>query len=231
MDTTAENLLKGMEELSSMFKARMTEFERSLQPSTAKEASPTVRSLAAEYSSFKTFVWKSLNILKSQVDLVMAGLDRLDMHSRRKVLLFHGITEDNKEDVTNKILAIFSGQMNLPLSTNAIEVCHRLGANKKGARPVLVRFSTSEQRRQVWKSKTSLKGSKVSVSEFLTKARQEVFVAARGHFGVSKCWSADGTIVILLPDNSRRKIFTMGELRQLIDMYPQRMTEAIRKKI
>jgi hypothetical protein len=230
MDTTAEYLLKGMEELSSMFKARMTEFERSLQPSATKEASPTVRSLAAEFSTFKTFVWKSLSILKSQVDLVMVGLDRLDMHSRRKVLLFHGIAEDNKEVVIDKILSILSGQMNLSLSADAIEVCHRLGANKTGARPVLVRFSIFEHRRQVWKSKTSLKGSKVSVSEFLTKARQEVFVAARGHFGVSKCWSADGTIVILLPDNSRRKIFTMGELRQMIDVHP-RVKEAIRKKV
>jgi hypothetical protein len=231
MDTTAENLLKGMEELSSLFKARMTEFERSLQPSAAKEASPTVKSLAAEYSSFKAFVWKSLNIIKSQVDLVIAGLDRLDTHSRRKVLLLHGINEDNSEDVAKKTLEIFSDQMKLSLGADVIEVCHRLGVKKNNARPVLIRFTTLEHRRQVWNSKTALKGSKVSVSEFLTKTRQEVFVAARGHFGIKRCWTADGTIVILLPNNSRKKILSMGELRQVIDMFPQRSKDASRKEV
>lgn len=77
MDNTAEQLLKGMEELSTMFSSRMGEFDRNLQQPGSTAPGSTVKSLSAEFSSFKTFVWKSLGILKSQVDLFVLGLDRM----------------------------------------------------------------------------------------------------------------------------------------------------------
>lgn len=226
MDITAGQLLKGLEELTSLFNNRMSEFERSLQQPGAKESSPTIKSLAAEYNSFKSFVCKSLTLLKSQIELVFMGLDRLDAHSRRKVLLFHGIKEDADEDVLAKVVAVLSTQMQMStLQSKDIDLCHRLGPKKGSARPVLVRFSSLMHCRDVWKNKTALKGSKVTVSEFLTKVRQEVFVAARQHFGVKRCWSADGVIVVLLPDKTRKKIFSMGELRSLMVQNPTLITK------
>lgn len=216
-----------------MFTDRMSEFEKNLQQPGAKETNTTVRSLAAEFSSFKTFAWKSLGMLKSQIELLVQGLDRMDTHSRRKVLLFHGIEEDKDEDVVAKTLAIITNQMRLPsIDEKCLETCHRLGTKKQsGQRPVLVRFTLMQHRTSVWKTKTALKGSKLTLTEFLTKSRQDVFVAARSHFGVKKCWSSEGTIVILLPDNTRMKIYTMAELQHLAAKWPsKRTTEASRVK-
>ncbi|CAG9790201.1 unnamed protein product [Diatraea saccharalis] len=91
MDATAEKLLNNLKDLTSLFSDRMSEFEKNLQLPGMRESNTTVKSLAADFSSFKTFVWKSLGIIKSQIELLALGVDRLDTHSRRKVLLFHGI--------------------------------------------------------------------------------------------------------------------------------------------
>ncbi|CAG9790377.1 unnamed protein product [Diatraea saccharalis] len=185
MDATAEQLLNNLKDLTSLFSDRMSEFEKNLQQPGMRKSNKTVKSLAADFSSFKTFVWKSLGIIKSQA----LGVNCLDTHSRRKVLLLHGIREDKDEVVLSKIFAVLNNQMQMVgLGSDTIETCHRLGAKKKDVfRPILVRFTTMKHRMAVWNRKTSLKGSNVTLSEFLTKARQDIFVAARKHFGRKKC--------------------------------------------
>lgn len=230
MDAPVEQLLKSMEELSSMFSSRMGEFEKSLPLSGTTASNPTVKALAADFQTFKSFVWKSLSLLKSQVELVVLGIDRLETQCRRKVLLFHGIKEDKDEDVQKKIIGIISNNMKISdMKPDSLESCHRLGVKRDSARPVLVRFSNIHLRSRAWKAKTTLKGTKVTITEFLTKARQDVFATARNHFGMKKCWSADGIIVVLLPDKTRVKITSSSELKQLISQYPQSSSESTNK--
>lgn len=217
MDAPVEQLLKSMEELTAMFSSRMGEFEKNLPLSGSTAPNPTVKTLAADFQAFKSFVWKSLSILKFQVELVALGLDRLETQSRRKVLLFHGMKEDKDEDVQQKILVLLSNKLKMSdLKPELLESCHRLGVKRDSPRPVLVRFTNVQLRSKVWKAKTSLKGTKITITEFLTKSRQEVFAAARNHFGMKKCWSADGVIVVLLPDKTRVKITSSSDLKQLI---------------
>ncbi|KAI5631477.1 hypothetical protein NE865_15816 [Phthorimaea operculella] len=111
--------------------------------------------------------------------------------------------------------------MQLPdLTLSDLQSCHRLGSISSKPRPTLVRFRDIEHRQLAWDSKTSLKDTGIIISEFLTKSRHDVFMAARKHFGVRNCWSADGKIVILLPDKTRRKIETQCELNRLTSSYP-----------
>ncbi|CAH2097847.1 unnamed protein product [Euphydryas editha] len=111
MDTPVEQLLKSMEELSSMVTSRIGEFEKNLPAAGTTSTNPTVKALTAEFYAFKNFVWKCLNLLKSQVELVVLRLDRIEMHSRRKVLLLHGVKEEANEDVVTKTIAVLSDHM------------------------------------------------------------------------------------------------------------------------
>ncbi|KAJ2939490.1 hypothetical protein O0L34_g6312 [Tuta absoluta] len=212
-------IAKSVEDLAAWMDARMTEFEKN-QPVTPG-STPTVKVLTAEYVSFKATVLAALEMLRAQLELVAGGLDRLETHLRRKVLLFHGVPEVEAEDLPTKVRTILRDQMQLTsIGSDAIEVCHRLGAKRDRNRPVLVRFTTALQRSAVWNTKTKLKGSKMSVSEFLTKPRQDVFAAARDHFGVKNSWSSDGVIVVLLPDKTRKRVVTMSALQELVKQYP-----------
>lgn len=219
MENTAAELIKGMMELASFVDTRLTEFEKSQQQ--APSSNTTVKGLSADYMAFKALVWKTLGMLKTQLQLIVDNQDRLETHSRRKVLLLHGVPEENSEDLSKKILGMLHDRLKLTsVNTESIEACHRLGAKKDKNRPVLIRFVSMQHRSEVWRAKTAFKGSNISISEFLTKSRQDIFAAARKHFGMRDCWTADGNIIVVLPDKSRKKVQSMSELQLLLGKYP-----------
>lgn len=218
-------LSKNMEDIVALFESRMSDFERSLTQSqtTSKNTSSgsDISMLAADYAVFKDLMWKSLSMLRQQLQLLTAGFDRHEMLSRRKVLLFHGLPEDSDEQTESKVLAVVVEKMNLSdFDISNIDLSHRLGTKKDRPRPILVRFTNLKSKHLVWNAKTALKGSGITLSEFLTKTRQEIFVAARKHFGMKYCWSHEGSITIALPDKSRKKVASFAELHSLMAKYP-----------
>lgn len=219
----SEKLSSDLSGLISIFKSRMDSYEDRLKTVTkpASSTAPDVTQLIREFADFKTFVWDSLSTLKAQIDLLSLGLDRHETFLRRKVLLLHGIPESKDEKAFIVVSKVMSEQMKLTEVTSSdLEVCHRLGSNPAKPRPILIRFRDYQQRQAVWDNKTTLKGSGFTLSEFLTRPRHLVFVEARKHFGVNRCWSADGKINVVLPDQTRRRFESMVELDELKHLYP-----------
>ncbi|KAJ8727894.1 hypothetical protein PYW08_016279 [Mythimna loreyi] len=216
-------LAQSMAELEKLFSSRMREYEDKLQRATGTtDASHSdLAALSKDFTDFKSFVCKTLSHFKTQIEQLSLSLDSHETTLRRKVLLFHGIPEKPGEKLTDSLFHIITKKLLVhDFKLEDLQVCHRLGASHKvKTRPVLVRFKEMEHRRTVWDAKTSLKGSGITISEFLTKIRHETFMTARKHFGVNNCWSAEGKVVVLTPDKSRRKIATMGELRNLIALF------------
>lgn len=109
------------------------------------------------------------------------------------------------------------------ISNNNVAACHRLGVKKGKPRAVLVRFTDYRYRHLIWSNKTSLKGTGLTISEFLTVSRHHVFMEARKHFGMTNCWTADSKVFVLLPDKNRRKLELMSDLEKLIEQFPQQV--------
>ncbi|KAM3965979.1 uncharacterized protein ACR2FA_012837 [Aphomia sociella] len=209
-----------MEELCGIFESRMTSYEVGLEQLSRTGETPTeLNTLAKDYSEFKQLMWNTVKTIKTQMELLCTGLDRHEMASRRKVLLLHGV-DDSSENLKNTVHKIISSRLKIqdicPDSIN----CHYLGSDTARRRPILVRFSRYGDRDLVWKAKTHLKGTGLTISEFLTKSRHEIFVAARKHFGVRNCWTSEGKIIVLLADKSRQKLEVMSELRPLVERFP-----------
>lgn len=218
-------LNKNMKDVVTMVQTRLEKYDAILDDKTGNKASSSGTSelsiLKADYINFKDFVMKYLSLLQRQLELLMAGYDRHEIISRKKVLLVHGMREENQEQLDDKIVNILKGNLKLPnVEHDKIDICHRLGPKSEKPRPVLVRFTSVKLRSEIWRTKSHLKGSGLTISEFLTKPRQETFMAARKYFGVGQCWSADGNVIIQLPDKSRKKIVSMSELQSLMDIYP-----------
>lgn len=211
-----------------MITTRMASIEERLDKATSS-AVPVytdITSLSHEFTDFKTFVWKTLALFKSQLEFLSLGHERHEIHLRKKVLLFHGISDSKSEKIHDVIKKVIVDQVGLSEFTgDSIESCFRLGNNSNKPRPVLVRFKDLEFRQLVWDNKTSLKGTGITISEFLTKSRHNIFIEARRHFGMHNCWSSDGKIVILLPDKSRRKVELNSELQSLIIQFPQQNSQ------
>ncbi|KAF9414606.1 hypothetical protein HW555_007535 [Spodoptera exigua] len=215
-------LAVNLEVMQSLFKSRMDAYEDKLEKVSAAQ-SPTadLSSLQQEFMEFKEFVLRALNSFKSQIELLAQGYDRHETAMRRKVLLLHGVPEHRNEQVREVVGKVFSNEMKLAeLGTSDIHVCHRLGSSSRSPRPILVRFFTTEHRHLVWDNKKLLKGTGITISEFLTQLRHRAFTAARKHFGLSNCWSVEGKIVIIAPDKSRHKIEPSTQLQELVARFP-----------
>lgn len=112
-----------------------------------------------EFFKFKTFVWKAKSVL-IEVQLLVLGLDRVKTHTQK------GVKDNSNEDIM-KSHNVLVNRMNLTGVNSDFFDCHKLGAKKNTARPVLVRFSSVQVRARIWRAKTILKETKIKLTEFL----------------------------------------------------------------
>lgn len=225
-------LASNMDEITTMFSSKMKQYDADLKKFSdgGSHSHSDIASLSREFSDFKCMIWKTISMLKSQMELFLLGLDRHETTSRRKVLLFHGIADSKEPDVSKVILQILMNQLKMTdITLDDISACHRLGSNTSKPRPILVRFAQYKHRSLVWNAKSMMKNTKITLTEFLTKARHDVFMSARKHFGINKCWSSEGKIVILLSNNKRHKIEVMSELQALMVEHPVSQPSQVKK--
>ncbi|CAG9787696.1 unnamed protein product [Diatraea saccharalis] len=217
------NLSENLANLEKIFDSRLRQYDEKLQKVTtgSNVVNPDIAALSREFYEFKNFIFDALKAIKQQLQLLTASHDRHETAMRRKVLLFHGIPESQNSNPTEEVQQVIAHKLKLnEFNSEGLVVCHRLGSSSSKTRPILVRFNDYEHRHLIWENKSALKGSGVTISEFLTRNRHSIFMAARRHFGIKNCWSSDGKIIICLPNKSRRRIETESELHSLIELFP-----------
>ncbi|CAG9794859.1 unnamed protein product [Diatraea saccharalis] len=194
---------------------KMNELEERWKATPAQADSSLTR-LQEEFLGFKIEMLSVLQLLRSQVSELCRSVDDLEMRHRRKYLLVSGIPEDTNSDLPKSIVSVFVNKMGLALTPEMLTVCHRLGSASEGrCRPVLVRFKELSLRTAVWHKKTALKGTAHTISEFLTRQRRDVFINARKRFGMRRCWTMDGNVIVKLKNGSRQRIYTACDLSSL----------------
>lgn len=206
------------ENLEDCFAKRMAELEAHLQL-TGSSSKDTLAKIADEFRTFRELILGILGVLRKQINECSRLVDLAETRHRRKALLFLGIAESDGEDCAAEVLKIIQ-KMNLQ-DVSGFSSCHRIGnMSKDNHRPILVRFSSLDMRSAVWRAKSRLKGSSVSLKEFLTRSRQTVFGRARQHFGMKACWTQDGVILVKTID-TRHKLTSLDELNCLMSKYPK----------
>lgn len=210
-----------MSSLCQMFELRMQEFnDKLLKASTTTTASPKLETLAAEFESFRSFILAAVSSLQQQTKVLSRAIDNLETRSRRNMLLFHGVTPNNdKVTPATAAVEVMSKHMKLSnISTDIIKRAHWLGRDAAKPRVLVVKFKETAMREAAWTAKTRLKGSGVTLSEFLTKQRHEAFLAARERFGIQKCWTRNGLIFVLTPDGKLNKAECIEDIRGIDDL-------------
>lgn len=208
-----ESIKVSMADLAESFTVQMADFQSRINQSEI--SNPTISSVAAEFNGFKTFILKALEGLQTQVALLAQQMDGLEMQSRRKILLFHGVSEADGEDTSVRVIDILKKHLKSDLAVKDIARSHRMGRLQNNLnRCILVKFRELSHRDKIWYSKTGLKGSGVTVSEFLTKPRHDVFMAARERFGVRSCFTRSGSIYVLV-DGARRCISSLADVKRI----------------
>ena len=141
--------------------------------------------------------------LEESVKSLTYELDDLQQYSRRTCLLIHGVAEEEKENVEAKVFDVVNKDVKANLADTDVSRTHRLGKKRSDGkpRPIIVRFLSYRQRKQVFDRKKALKGKKIVITENLTKLRYSLLNKCKDHFGKENVWSFDGRICCKSGDN------------------------------
>lgn len=201
-----------MAEMTETFNTRMAGFQKEIE--RAAPSNPTIASVSAEFHTFKKFIKTTLEAMQKQIQFLTVQLDQQEMRSRRKMLLLHGVPETEQE-ATSSVVELLNEHLADKLTINDVKRCHRLGQPRKNlTRCILIKFSDVSVRNSVWFDKKRLKGSGVTLSEFLTKPRHAVFMAARERLGIRRCWTRDGNVYVLDAADKRHCVTSVAEVEQ-----------------
>lgn len=202
-------------EVMATFNKRLSEFENELK----KSPSSSSTAIASDFETFKSFTVMAFQSVQQQLAMLAQSTDAQEMRSRRKILLMHGVPEDKKDDTSAAVIKTISSYLKISeFTVNDISRCHRMGRSSSvdKPRPILVKLSNVTIRDKVWFSKKMLKGSGITISEFLTKPRHDAFMAARERFGITKCWTRDGYVHIISSDGKRHRVSNVAELNNIV---------------
>ncbi|CAH1641859.1 unnamed protein product [Spodoptera littoralis] len=203
-------------DMSACLLQRMASFEEELKKSPELGGNPS-NGLSARFSAFRSFAIQAIYSLQQQVNILIQSSDTTEMRRRRKILLVHGVadSEAKEEDTAKVLVKVVREHLSIDLQPSDIKRCHRMGRTTRKARPILVKLHSVVLRDNIWHDKTKLKGTGITISEFLTKTRHSVFMSARDRFGVSQCWTRRGTVFVLDSRGIRHRVSTVDDLDKI----------------
>ena len=155
--------------------------------------------------------------LQQMIDSTMKRLsaverrqDDLEQYCRSNCLVIHGCENVPKSkpgkylEIENFVCNTLNEHLQLdsPLQANDLDIAHPL-PSKKGT-PVIVKFIRRTQKNEVYRKKRLLKGTKMIITESLTKRRLQLLEKARLEFKQCPVWSWKGEIFVF--HNNKKKV-------------------------
>lgn len=111
-----------------------------------------------------------------------------------------GDPQENSRQSEKVFLDLCTNQLGVSIQPGDISICHRLRKSAKAQfRPLIVRFTSRKTRSLLLSARKKLKGSKVFVSEHLTKRTSNLFAAARAKVKdqrLAGAWTKDGRLYV-----------------------------------
>ena len=133
-----------------------------------------------------------------------------EQYSRRTSVRVHGVQTVQNENTTELIVNMCTEKLGVALTTNDIEACHRLRAPRRNGEgpprppPIIVMLNRRQKRDEVIKNRRELKGSRVVISEDLTRLDQQTPNRVRVSERTNSTWSHNGQVMFTLPGDTWR---------------------------
>lgn len=228
LETAIQNIEKKLQEELSSSKKKGAGQRRSRGDDEIPDASnlSTLTDEVAALRSELTNIRIEIDKLEEHNTQQDNAIDELEQYSRRNCLLVHGIKETPKENATEAAIGVLNSKLNLRLSVDDIDRCHRLQTRNttrtaaqvvaEGHKPIIIKFISYRVRERVWKNKKMLKGTGILVTESLTVKRLKLYREVQEIVGKRRCWTMDGRIVLQTNSNRKVSIVTDRQLKDLI---------------
>lgn len=139
---------------------------------TKKEVDENLKKVQEEFNNSTNFIQMSL---KEEITTVREHALHNEQYSRKNSMRIFGITEDKSENVEEKVIEFFKSNLKIDVSSNDIEITHRIGQRRHigsttGNRPrqIIVKFSNHKTKQKIMMCKSTLCGSEYWIQEELT---------------------------------------------------------------
>ena len=111
------------------------------------------------------------------------------------MILIHGIEEKQGFENTDEAAIEVFNKAKVTVEKKSINRSHRIGKrNNDKKRPIIVSFCSYQDKKAVFDAKKNLKGSKIVITESLTKSRYTLLQQCWETYGKNRCWTYDGRI-------------------------------------
>lgn len=133
-------------------------------------------------------------VLRNENLILKEQLNYLDQQRRRNCIRLLGFEERKGEDLTAIVKKTFLDKLKLQRNDVQIDYCHRMKTNTKRAKPVIVHFSSVQSRDLIFKNKSKLKGTRLVITEDLTKTNYALFKRSMDRMGSRDVWTLNGNV-------------------------------------
>lgn len=217
MTKTIKELNTRVEQLAELFEKGFQELKsfHNHESDCNAQVDSTKCNLDNKLKNFEELITSSLQIIKSDIIKMKKEMEehshstkRLELKRNLNILIIHGVKE-NKSDIYEDIINLFTRNFNFAVKKADINMCYRLGqkGNDKKPRPIVVDFIHRWVRDQIFFSKKKLIGTKMMITEMLTPNTVALFKEIRQVMGKA-AWTMNGLIVVL---HNERKITIKSE--------------------
>ena len=149
-------------------------------------------------------------------------------YSRRNNLRFFGVKEERVEDVTAVLTDIVKNKLKIDdFTPSDIDIAHRLGntdPKEKDPKPrcIIARFVRRTMRDKIIKSRKRLAGSRMAITDDLTKRNMQLLAAVKKHEAVEDAWPQDGRIMVCIKKSKKiASVSSMIDLNNNVEAWLQ----------
>lgn len=139
---------------------------------TKKEVDENLKKVQEEFNNSTNFIQMSL---KEEITTVHEHALHNEQYSRKNSVRIFGLTEDESENVEEKVIEFFKSNLKIDVSSKYIEITHRIGqrhhiGSTTGNRPrqIIVKFGNHKTKHKIMMCKSTLRGSEYRIKEELT---------------------------------------------------------------
>lgn len=163
----------------------------------------------------KEIVEKNVN----KITYLESRLDIFEQNEKLNNICIFGVKEENREVLNSKVLNIINHYTDLNYASSDITISYRIGSRQsvsKKSRPIVVKFKSIEKKHTLLKNCGKFKGSKLFVSEDLTKPRLQLLNEVKSAVGKENVWSYNGIIYTKI-NNKIEKIRSNEDLLKIVN--------------
>ena len=145
--------------------------------------------------------------LESHLKVQDTLIDDQEQNSRRDNVRIWLPEKESRDDDTDKIVMEVASKMNVPVKLEDISGTHRVGKpSRNKPRAIICRFLNWRVKHRFMKGRSSLRDTKINVTEDLTKARSYLYYLVRQQQKAMKCaqcWTYDGKVFLKMTVESQ----------------------------